>query len=133
MKLSIVIPVYNEKNTLKDIIMRVKEAPVEDKEIVEDELEKMGDIEQEENIDEVQDVQEDVTGEEQSSSKSEKKKSSSGTILKAVGATMAIGSAVGAGVYYKKEKDKEEEESENEDDEFSLESEDDLVGGEIDV
>ena len=34
MKLSIVIPVYNEKNTLKDIIMRVKEAPVEDKEIV---------------------------------------------------------------------------------------------------
>ncbi len=34
MKLSIVIPVYNEKNTLKDIIMRVKEAPVENKEIV---------------------------------------------------------------------------------------------------
>ena len=34
MKLSIVIPVYNEKNTLKDIIMRVKAAPVEDKEIV---------------------------------------------------------------------------------------------------
>ena len=34
MKLSIVIPVYNEKNTLKDIIMRVKAAPVEEKEIV---------------------------------------------------------------------------------------------------
>lgn len=34
MKLSIVIPVYNEKNTLKDIIMRVKNSPVENKEIV---------------------------------------------------------------------------------------------------
>lgn len=34
MKLSIVIPVYNEKSTLKDIIDRVKNAPVEDKEIV---------------------------------------------------------------------------------------------------
>ena len=34
MKLSIVIPVYNEKKTLKDIILRVKAAPVEEKEIV---------------------------------------------------------------------------------------------------
>lgn len=34
MKLSIIIPVYNEKATLKDIIMRVKEAPVEEKEII---------------------------------------------------------------------------------------------------
>ena len=34
MKLSIVIPVYNEIDTLKDIILRVKEAPVEEKEII---------------------------------------------------------------------------------------------------
>lgn len=34
MKLSVVIPVYNEKNTLKDLILRVKASPVKDKEIV---------------------------------------------------------------------------------------------------
>ena len=34
MKLSIVIPVYNEKNTLKELILRVKASPVEDKEII---------------------------------------------------------------------------------------------------
>lgn len=34
MKLSIVIPVYNEKNTIKEIILKVKNSPVEDKEII---------------------------------------------------------------------------------------------------
>lgn len=34
MKLSVVIPVYNEKNTLKDLILRVKASPVKEKEIV---------------------------------------------------------------------------------------------------
>ena len=34
MKLSVVIPVYNEINTLKDLILRVKASPVKDKEIV---------------------------------------------------------------------------------------------------
>ena len=34
MKLSVVIPVYNEKSTLKDLILRVKASPVKDKEIV---------------------------------------------------------------------------------------------------
>jgi glycosyltransferase involved in cell wall biosynthesis len=34
MKLSIVVPVFNEKDTLKNIIDRIKESPVEDKEII---------------------------------------------------------------------------------------------------
>ncbi len=33
MKLSVIVPVYNEKNTLRDIISRIKESPV-DKEII---------------------------------------------------------------------------------------------------
>ena len=34
MKLSIIIPVYNELSTLEDILERVKDAPVDDKEII---------------------------------------------------------------------------------------------------
>lgn len=34
MKLSIIIPVYNEKNTIETLLDRVNESPVEDKEIV---------------------------------------------------------------------------------------------------
>ncbi len=34
MKLSIIMPVYNEKNTLKDIILKVKASPVEEKELI---------------------------------------------------------------------------------------------------
>lgn len=34
MKLSIVIPCYNEKNTIRDILEAVEKAPVEDKEII---------------------------------------------------------------------------------------------------
>lgn len=34
MKLSIIIPVYNESSTLQEIIQRVKDAPVDDKEII---------------------------------------------------------------------------------------------------
>lgn len=34
MKLSIIIPVYNELSTLEEIIMRVKNSPIDDKEII---------------------------------------------------------------------------------------------------
>jgi len=34
MKLSIIIPCYNEKSALPDLISMVKEAPVEEKEII---------------------------------------------------------------------------------------------------
>jgi glycosyltransferase involved in cell wall biosynthesis len=34
MKLSIIIPVYNEVSTIEEIVRRVKAAPVDDKEII---------------------------------------------------------------------------------------------------
>ena len=34
MKLSIIIPVYNELSTLEEIVKRVKNSPVDDKEII---------------------------------------------------------------------------------------------------
>ncbi len=34
MKLSIIIPVYNELSTLEEIVMRVKNSPIDDKEII---------------------------------------------------------------------------------------------------
>jgi glycosyltransferase involved in cell wall biosynthesis len=34
MKLSVIIPCYNERGTIRDIVMAVKNAPFEDKEII---------------------------------------------------------------------------------------------------